>query len=156
MRLIGFILVIMPFFVSGQDWNITKSGDKTLDQYIRDFSEVDGSAIHAQDFLRFVERLDEKGERKNTVKFCRTLFQKTRQEFLRNYTQYASFGETLSKGKYNCLTGTTLYAMLLERFNIRIHHHRNQLPHFLAGRHGRRTGVVRGYRSIAWFCHKSG
>jgi hypothetical protein len=118
MRLIGFMLVIMPFIVCGQDWNVTKSGDKTLDQYVREFSEVDGSEIHAQDFLRFVERLDEKGEEKNTLKFCRTLFQKTRREFLRNYTQYASFGETLSKGKYNCLTGTALYAMLLERFNI--------------------------------------
>ena len=118
MRLVGCILVVMPFFVFGQEWTIAKSGSKPLDQYIQDFSEVDGSEIHAQDFLRFVERLDQKGEGKNTLKFCRTLFQKTRQEFLRSYTAYASFGETLSKGKYNCLTGTTLYAMLLERFNI--------------------------------------
>ena len=119
MRFIGCILVIMPFFVFGQGWTIAKSGDKTLDQYVRDLSDVDGSEIRTQDFLKFVERLDEKGEAKNTVRFCRTLFQKTRQEFLRNYTPYASFGETLSKGKYNCLTGTALYAMLLERFNIR-------------------------------------
>jgi len=108
----------MPFFVFGQEWTIAKSNGKPLDQYIQEFSGVDGSEIQAQDFLRFVDRLDEKGEGKNTLKFCRTLFQKTRQEFFRNYTQYASFGETLSKGKYNCLTGTTLYAMLLERFNI--------------------------------------
>jgi tetratricopeptide (TPR) repeat protein len=118
MRFVGCILVIMPFFVFGQELTIAKSGDKTFDQYLQDFSEVDGSDIHALDFLKFVERLDEKGEQKNTLKFCRTLFQKTRQEFLRNYTQYASFGETLSKGKYNCLTGTALYAMLLEHFNI--------------------------------------
>jgi tetratricopeptide (TPR) repeat protein len=111
--------VIIPFFVFGQEWRIANSGDKGLDQYLGDFSEVDGSEIRAQDFLKFVERLDDKGEEKNTLKFCRTLFQKTRQEFLRSYTQYASFGETLSKGKYNCLTGTALYAMLLERFNIR-------------------------------------
>ena len=79
---------------------------------MRDFAAVDGSTIQTQEFSRFMERLDQKGEAKNTLKFCRTLFHKTRQEFLRDYTQYASFGETLSKGKYNCLTGTTLYAML--------------------------------------------
>ena len=118
MRFIGCILVIMPFLAFGQGWT-TKSGDKTLDKYVRDLSEVDGSEIRTQDFLKFVERLDEKDEAKNSVKFCRTLFQRTRQEFLRSYTQYASFGETLSRGKYNCLTGTALYAMLLERFNIR-------------------------------------
>jgi hypothetical protein len=117
MRLLGCILVIMPFCVYGQDWIIPKSGEP-LDQYIRDFCEVDGSKVQTQDFSKFVERLDQKGEEKNTVKFCRTLFNKTRQEFLRDYTQYASFGETLSKGKYNCLTGTALYAMLLERFNF--------------------------------------
>ena len=117
MRLLGCILVIMPFFVYGQDWIIPKSG-KPLDQYIRDFSEVDGSEIRTRDFSKFVERLDPKGEEKNTIKFCRALFNKTRQEFLRDYAQYASFGETLSKGKYNCLTGTALYAMLLERFNF--------------------------------------
>ena len=118
MRFIGCILVIMPFLAFGQGWT-TKSGDKTLDKYVRDLSEVDGSEIRTQDFLKFVERLDEKDEAKNSVKFCRTLFQRTRQEFLRSYTQYASFAETLSRGKYNCLTGTALYAMLLERFNIR-------------------------------------
>ncbi len=43
MRLVGCILVIMPFFVFGQGWTIAESGDKTLDQYVRDLSEVDGS-----------------------------------------------------------------------------------------------------------------
>jgi len=117
MRLVGFILLIMPFFVSGQAWTVNKSG-KTLDQYMRDFGAVDGTTIQTQEFSKFIERLDQKGESKNTLKFCRTLFYKTRQEFLRDYTQYASFGETLSKGKYNCLTGTALYAMLLEHFNF--------------------------------------
>jgi len=117
MRLVGFILVMIPFLVSGQEWNVTGSG-KTLDQYMRDFAAVDGSGIQTQEFSKFIERLDQKGEAKNTLKFCRTLFYKTRQEFLRDYTQYASFGETLGKGKYNCLTGTALYAMLLEHFNF--------------------------------------
>lgn len=117
MRFVGFILVLMPFFVSGQEWNVTRSG-KTVDQYLRDLGDVDGSAIQTQEFSKFIGRLDQKGEAKNSVKFCRTLFFKTRQQFLRDYTQYASFGETLSKGKYNCLTGTALYALVLEHFNF--------------------------------------
>src|SRR5688572_26851974 len=117
MRLIGCILVMMPFLVCGQDRVIAES-PKKLDQYINDFSMVDGINSNPQNISKFLERLDQKGEAKNTLKFCRTLFYKTRQEFLRDYTQYASFGETLGKGKYNCLTGTALYAMLLEHFNF--------------------------------------
>src|SRR5688572_1622333 len=117
MRLICCILVMMPLLVYGQERTVAKSG-KTLDQYIRDFSEVDGSNNRPQDISKFIDRLNQKGEEKNTLKFCRTLFHKTRQEFFREYTQYASFRETLSKGKYNCLTGTALYALLLDRFNF--------------------------------------
>ena len=117
MRLVGCILVMMPFLVCGQDRVIAES-PKKLDQYIHDFSMVDGINSNPQNISKFLERLDQKGEAKNTLKFCRTLFHKTRQEFLRDYTQYASFGETLAKGKYNCLTGTALYAMLLEHFNL--------------------------------------
>jgi hypothetical protein len=108
---------MMPFLVCAQDVVIPKT-TKTLDQYIRDFNDLDGINTGSTDISKFIARLDQKGEEKNTLKFCRTLFQKTRQEFLRDYTQYASFAETLTKGKYNCLTGTALYAMLLEHFNL--------------------------------------
>ena len=49
MRLIGFILVIMPFFVFGQGGPSLNPAIKPY-QYVRDLSEVDGSEIHLRNF----------------------------------------------------------------------------------------------------------
>ena len=118
MKVVGFILAMMPLLVFGQEWQVAKP-TKNLDQYIRDFSQVDDGDARVLDISKFIDRLDQKGQEKNTLKFCRTLFQKTRQEFFRDYTQYATFSETLTKGKYNCLTGTALYAILLDHFDFK-------------------------------------
>lgn len=50
--------------------------------------------------------------------FVRFVFTKTHQEYLKAYKPYASFNELFSKGNYNCLTGTILYALVLNHFNI--------------------------------------
>lgn len=88
-----------------------------LDQYIHDFSQIGRPDKTSFDISGFTAKLSQK-ESENDIKFCRLLFNKTRQEFLRRYTPYATFGETLNKGKYNCLTGTALYALLLDHFKI--------------------------------------
>lgn len=95
---------MLPFLVLGQDGIITYS-PKTLDQYIRDFSEIDGTGTSGQRISKFIARLDQKSGEKNSLKFSRTLFHKTRQEFLREYTQYASFGETLKQRKIQLFNG---------------------------------------------------
>lgn len=119
MRLFLFILLLSPIIGWGQEHcaTVVKSGT-SIDRYIQSFSEVGGLDTPVPDISGFVRRLVNKDAPKSNFKFCKTLFHKTRQEFLRRYTQYASFGETLSTGKYNCLTGTALYALLLHHFDI--------------------------------------
>lgn len=113
------LLLITPFLVYGQETNSYSGKSKqALNQYILDLRAADGSNHAVPDLTKFVARLEEKESSKNSLKFCRVLFQKVRQEFLRQYTQYASFTETLSKGRYNCLTGTALYAILLDHFGF--------------------------------------
>jgi hypothetical protein len=89
---------------------------KTLDRYIHDFSQVGTVEKTSFDISEFTNKLNQKES--SGIKFCRLLFNKTRQEFFRRYTQYATFSETLNKGRYNCLTGTALYALLLDHFGI--------------------------------------
>lgn len=91
---------------------------ETLNRYIKDFSQVGSADALEFDISSFTDRLKQKESPRNTARFCKLLFNRTHQEFLRRYSQFASFSETLNKGKYNCLTGTALYALLLNHFGI--------------------------------------
>lgn len=50
----------------------------------------------------------------NEVKTLRNLFFAVQETFLKEYVLYASFFQTIEDGKYDCLTGSLLYAILLE------------------------------------------
>ncbi|HTF18278.1 MAG TPA: hypothetical protein VK658_09415 [Chryseolinea sp.] len=90
-----------------------------LQTYVTSFSSVDGFAVNSEELLQLVQKLREKhGKSGNNAAFVGYLFDKTRHRFLRNYAEYATFSETINKGTYNCLTGTALYALLLEHFDI--------------------------------------
>jgi hypothetical protein len=91
---------------------------ETLNRYIRDFSQVGSDEVTAFDISGFADKLKQKESPRNSTRFCRLLFNRTHQEFFRRYSQFASFSETLNRGKYNCLTGTALYALLLNHFDI--------------------------------------
>lgn len=119
MRLAGVLLLMMPLLVYGQQTRLPiPNGKKSLEQHIQSFQQADGCTLGIPDVSNFISKLEENEGPKNNLKFCRVLFQKVRQEFLRQYAPYASFTETLYKGRYNCLTGTALYAILLEHFGI--------------------------------------
>ncbi|WP_276368510.1 hypothetical protein [Chryseolinea sp. H1M3-3] len=119
MKLAGMILVLVPFLVYGQEKNHTSVGSlETLFHHVSMFSQVEGIDNTIPDITTFIRRIEQKENPRNSVKFCRVLFHKTRHEFFRHYTQYASFKETLNHGNYNCLTGTALYAVLLQHFGI--------------------------------------
>jgi hypothetical protein len=92
--------------------------DAPINKYINDFSRIGPIEGPSLDISDFTSKLEQKHSPGNTIKFCKLLFNRTRQEFFRRYTQYATFSETLNKGKYNCLTGTALYALLLHHFDI--------------------------------------
>lgn len=59
---------------------------------------------------------------KSNHNFIRFVFRKTHAKYLRAYVKYGSFNELFYSGKYNCLTGTALYAFILNKmeFDVRI------------------------------------
>lgn len=118
MKLIWCLAVMSPLFVWGQTTYAPSTATPTLSHYIADFSNIGEETTSAFDISDFVEKLTARELPGNSIKFCRTIFNRTRQQFLRRYTPYASFGETVRNGKYNCLTGTALYALLLDHFGI--------------------------------------
>jgi hypothetical protein len=55
---------------------------------------------------------------KRTNDFLSYLFTITHQRLLKHYDENAGFGQLLTDNKYNCLTATALYALLLEHVGI--------------------------------------
>src|SRR6187455_1654352 len=114
------VLAALLFFASLATASAnTPEPAQALQSYITSFSSVDGTAVDSEELLQLVRKLREKQIKAgNKTAFIDYLFDKTRNRFLRNYAEYATFSETLTRGKYNCLTGTALYALLLNHFNI--------------------------------------
>ncbi|MEK6480457.1 hypothetical protein WJR50_23135 [Catalinimonas sp. 4WD22] len=54
----------------------------------------------------------------DTLWLIKRLFYQLHQKFLKRYQAQASFADLIRKGEYNCLSGTMLYAYVLEYLNI--------------------------------------
>ncbi|HEX6890440.1 MAG TPA: hypothetical protein VF141_07100 [Chryseolinea sp.] len=120
MRAWGLVLWLFPVAVFGRDLTLPASSPEgKLTYYVNLYSSVGTSSKGSSDLAVFVNRLEQKQSSfKHRKDFLEFIFHKTHQKFLKNFSEYASFPETLEKGNYNCLTGTALYALLLEHFEI--------------------------------------
>ena len=92
----------------------------TTSSYLHSFLSIDDQSLTTgSSFDSFLKKLEKK---KSSIKkekdFVRFIFSKTHQEYLKDYKPYASFNEVFDKGDYNCLTGTILYALILNHFDI--------------------------------------
>lgn len=114
----GFLSVLFLIPIVALAQVHSKNELASLNKQIHEFILIDGSSPHGIDVSGFIRKIDQKHAEKNSTQFCRTLFNKTSREFFRHYTQETSFGKMLSNGKYNCLTGTALYALLLDHFAV--------------------------------------
>lgn len=68
----------------------------------------------------FVEGMTKKREKfANDKKFLSYLFYKVHQKYLKQYQPFTSLYSLLSNGKYDCLSGTSLYAVMLNMLHIK-------------------------------------
>lgn len=116
----GLVLIFfLPILALAQDVTFTSQPTPSLHHYLELYSTTDSQIANADELLAFVDKLSVKKDGFKTDKaFLNYLFTKTHQRFLRNYKEYSSFNELLDKGYYNCLTGTALYAILLNHFEF--------------------------------------
>ena len=121
MRVCGFVLWLFPLVVFGGALKEPASAlDGRIAFYVNLYSQAGGQTKSSDDLAMFVHKLDQKQSSfRHTSDFLAYIFNKTHQKFLKNFSEYASFPEMLNKGNYNCLTGSALYALLLDHFDIR-------------------------------------
>lgn len=68
------------------------------------------------DLSAFMNKLEEKKRKySNDVKFLAHVFYKVHREYLKDYKRSGTFNGIFNEGAYNCVTGTALYAFLLNQ-----------------------------------------
>jgi tetratricopeptide (TPR) repeat protein len=64
-------------------------------------------------------------------KFLRWLVQEIRTQFLHSYDLYPSFQQLFTSGTYNCLSGTALYGLILQKLNYPVEIHETAFHAYL-------------------------
>ncbi len=112
-------ILIFPLLVYSKSPGAPTGTTDKLAYYLNIYIQADGSTSSTAEVTTFIDKLAVKrSQANNDHDFLAYMFDKTHRRFLRSYSDYVSFGQTLTKGRYNCLTGTALYALLLDRFNF--------------------------------------
>jgi hypothetical protein len=122
MRAMVAILVFLPILATGQNVKPFSSPDSKLFHYLAAYSRTSGCQASPsyesveKSIARFQSR---RASFKNEKAFLGHVFARTHQRYLKQYEEYATFNELFKGGVYNCLTGTALYALLLEELGFR-------------------------------------
>jgi hypothetical protein len=109
----GVLIMILPILALVQGATALPNSSPHPNSYY--FELYGQSTTGSQDFLRFVQKLESHKDAKGDSKFLRYVFTKTHQRYLKHYETYAGFNELTINGNYNCLTGTALYALILDQ-----------------------------------------
>lgn len=91
---------------------LTSGQQGSLLAYYSGTDDVSGYVMHQQKIDLLIEKLDSK-TKKSDRQFLKNVFNITHRQLLKEYDQYAGFGEIFQDGKYDCLTATALYSILL-------------------------------------------
>lgn len=113
-KLLSFLILLISCSVFGQESDRTTLSLNT-------FLSVDQAPVSsASSFDAFLKKLEKKRVSiKSESDFIRYAFTKTHQQYLKRYEAYASISTVFNKGSYNCLTGTILYTLILNHFQIK-------------------------------------
>ncbi|HEY3404544.1 MAG TPA: hypothetical protein VGK59_14240 [Ohtaekwangia sp.] len=112
------LLFFLPILVQAQGDRITPYPTSKLAKYAALFQQPD-NIQSSFDLELFADKLElKKIKERDEKEFLKFLFRKTHQQILHSFKEYSSFSDLLDKGEYNCLTGTALYAVLLDHFGF--------------------------------------
>lgn len=122
------VLVVVILFLStvvqaqraGSKPSLQSPDRNSLAYYLTLYSQSNGTlAPSFEGLIEFVTKLEKKRSAFRSEKaFLQHVFIKTHQRFLGRYEPYASFDALIREGRYNCLTATALYSVLLHHFTI--------------------------------------
>lgn len=87
-----------------------------LERFINSSNLEDQNKL-IQKFEQTIDQLEKIKSRKSTdYAFLRAVFYKTHSAILKDYDRLATMDQTLAYGKFGCLTGTAIYALILDHF----------------------------------------
>jgi hypothetical protein len=114
--LLGLLLTTNLLFATGREGGsgLNSNYESGLALFINDEMQSK-MLVKLADHLTYLEKhIDDDSE-----KFLKRVFYKTQSAFLHQYEQYAPFSALATSNKeYDCVTGTALYAIILQHFNI--------------------------------------
>ncbi len=96
-------------------------GEKnTLKIFLASDSNIDQAKYNAyqEDLSELIKKLKKYSQRHDDLKTLEKIFYYTHKTKLANYTKYVTLSDLFERGEYDCLTGTALYGLLLDEFNI--------------------------------------
>lgn len=118
MRWVAMIL-FLPILASAEVGQPISKSD-LVNYTIAIFISTDGSQVNTAAFENYLQEVTRKRDNfRNDEAFLEFVFNSAQRKFLKGFKEYASFGQLLKNGSYNCLTATALYALVLERAEIR-------------------------------------
>lgn len=110
-------ITFWPILVSGAN---PGNDESPFRYYLNMYMADDSMEVSPTRLLGFIDKVaGKRTEFSSETAFLQYVFNKTHAKFLKHYEEYASFVELLSGGRYNCLTGTALYALLLDNLGYR-------------------------------------
>lgn len=130
--LIGAILMLWSQISTAQDnyvsFELNVFDHPKEKEYIQKYEEAPFLLLQALDPIeaesfnnwdRLLKRLDKRFKKHaGEVRLLSDIFYITHQLMLSRYETHANFSATLTDGIYDCVTGTGMYALLLERFDV--------------------------------------
>jgi hypothetical protein len=114
-------IFFLPILAIGQDVKPLSNPENKLFHYLATYSRTSdhSSPVSYEAVGKSIARFQARRTSfKNEKAFLDHVFTKTHQKFLKQYKEYATFHELFKTGMYNCLTGTALYALLLEELGF--------------------------------------
>lgn len=114
------ILLVLLMVRQVPAWATSPNKTKTLQQYISLFyssSETWNPELEKlQKEIVYLQRKENKY--KDEVQFIQYMFYRIHRKYLKNYSLYSPVPQLLEKGKYDCISGTALYALCFELLDI--------------------------------------
>lgn len=124
----GSIVILLLFFSCFSHDGLGQLHDATIEEPINNSIDLflipqktvsvsQNKLSFSQTFDGIVSKLERiRKKKKSDIKFLRSIFYRVHTNSLIKYKEQATMDETLRNGRFGCLTGTALYALILEHF----------------------------------------
>ena len=93
----------------------------TIEPYFKAFISVDSESQINENQASFRKLVSKSRslQTTDTLHWIGSIYSFVQRKQLKKYEKYVSFNQTLEKGKYDCLTGTALYSLILNELGIK-------------------------------------